>query len=161
MLNEGTNGPIPKMPFDQLCDLLAEAIKSVPSEKVIKTFRQTLLSLPIGGSRDEAEGSKRILRYIAGAPALEQIPEKYRPHVTYTMTLYVGNVEVDADGIRRRDAGAAEKYKNRVFKCKLCGWAYSNKYAKKAKEHGEECPAIWIYQDWKPQKLETLKFIKG
>ena len=56
---------------------------------------------------------------------------------------------------------AAEKYKNRVFKCKLCGWAYSNKYAKKAKEHAEECPAIWIYQDWKPQKLETLKLIKS
>ena len=87
-MNEGTNGPIPKMPFDQLCDLIAEAIKSVPSEKVIKTFKQTLLSLPIDGSRDEAEGSKRILRYIAGAPTLDQIPQKYRSHVTYTVVFF-------------------------------------------------------------------------
>ena len=27
MLAEGTNGLIPKMPFEKLCDLLAEAIK--------------------------------------------------------------------------------------------------------------------------------------
>ena len=65
--------------------------------------------------------------------------------MTCTLNFFpVSKVEVDADGIRRRDA-AAEKYKNRVFKCKLCGWAYSNKYAKKAKVHQEECPAIWIY----------------
>ena len=38
MLAEGNNGPIPKMPFDKLCDLIGDAIKSVPSEKVIKTF---------------------------------------------------------------------------------------------------------------------------
>ena len=36
-----------------------------------------------------------------------------------------------------------------------------NKYATKAKVHKKECPAIWIFQDWKPQKLEALKFIKS
>ena len=46
MLAEGKNGSIRKMPFEELCDLLAEAIKAVPSEKVIKTCKQTLLSLP-------------------------------------------------------------------------------------------------------------------
>ena len=70
-------------------------------------------------------------------------------------------LEVDADGSRRRDPSAAEKYKNRVFKCKLCKWAYSNNYAQKAKDHADECPAIWIYEDWKPQKQEKLKFIKS
>ena len=116
MLAEGKNVPVPRMPFDQLCDLIAEAIKSVSPEKVIKTFKQTLLSLPIDGSRDQAEGSKRLPRYIAGAPSLDQIPEKCRSHVTRTMSsFYIGEVAVDADGIRRRNSGAAEKYKNRVF----------------------------------------------
>ena len=100
---------------------------------------------------------------IAGAPSLDQIPEKCRSHVT-CMRFFVfmlRKVEVDADGLQKRDAASAEKYKNRVFKCKLCGWAYLNKYAPKAKEHKTECPAIWIFQDWKPQKLEALKFIKS
>ena len=70
------------MLFEELCDLLAEAIQSVPYEKVIKTFKQTLLSLQIDGSQDQAEGSKKLLRYIAQAPSLDQIPEKYRAHVT-------------------------------------------------------------------------------
>ena len=43
--------------------------------------------------------------------------------------------DVDVHGIRMRKPGAAEKYKNHVFICKLCGWAYSNKYAPKVKEH--------------------------
>ena len=73
MLAEGNNGPIPKMPFDQLCDLLGDAITHVPSEKVIKTFKQTLFSLPLDGSRDEAEGSKKLLKMIAGAPRIDQI----------------------------------------------------------------------------------------
>ena len=82
--------------------------------------------------------------------------------MTCTLNFFpVSKVEVDADGIRRRDAAAAEKYKNRVFKCALCSWAYSNKYAPKAKQHAEECPVVWIFQDWKPQKLEALKFIKS
>ena len=73
--------------FDRLCDLISEAINSVPSKKVIKTFKQTLLSLPIDGSRDEVEGSKRLLKYIAEAPSLEEIPGKYRSHVTYMRVL--------------------------------------------------------------------------
>ena len=77
MLAEGNNGPIPKMPFDKLCDLIGDAMKSVPSEKVIKTFKQTLFSLPIDGFRDQAEGSKKLLKLIARAPNIDQIPGKY------------------------------------------------------------------------------------
>ena len=82
MLVEGNNGPSPKMPFDQLCDLIGDTIKSVPSEKVIKTFKQTLFSLPIDGSRDQAGGSKKLLKLIAGAPGIDQIPEKYKLKVS-------------------------------------------------------------------------------
>ena len=78
MLAEGNNGPIAKMPFDQLCDLIGDAIKSVPSDNVIKTFEQTIFSLPIDGSRDQAEGSKELLKLITGAPRIDQIPEKYK-----------------------------------------------------------------------------------
>ena len=105
MLAEGKNGSIPKMPFEELCDLLAEAIKAVSFEKVIKNFKQTHLSLPIDGFRDQPKGSKKLLRYIV---------------------LEHGKIEVDVHGIRRRKAGAAEKYQKRIFICKL--WAYSNKY---------------------------------
>ena len=51
--------------FDQLCDIIGDAIKSVPSEKVIKMFKQTLFSLPTDGSRDQAEGSKKLLKLQA------------------------------------------------------------------------------------------------
>ena len=71
MLAEGNNGPSPKMPFDQLCDLIGNTIKFVPSEKVIKTFKQTLFSLPTDGSRDHAEVSKKLLKLIAGAPSID------------------------------------------------------------------------------------------
>ena len=83
MLAERENCPVPKMPFDQLCSLLADAIKSVLSERVVKTFKQTLLSLPIDGSQDQAEGSKRLLKYIATAPSVDQLPEKHKVHVTF------------------------------------------------------------------------------
>ena len=82
MLAEGNNGPIPTMPFDQLYDLIGEAIESVPSEKVIKTFKQTLFSLPIDGSTDQAEGNKKLLKLIAGAPSIDQIPGKYKLKVS-------------------------------------------------------------------------------
>ena len=85
MLAEGKNGPVPKMPFDELCSLIADAIKSVPSETIIKTFKQTLLSLPIDASMDQEEGGKTLLRYMAEAPSIDEIPEKYRSHVTHTM----------------------------------------------------------------------------
>ena len=135
MLAEGTNGSIPKMLFEELCDFLVQ-----------------FLSLPIDGSRDQAEGSKKLLKYIAQAPSLDQLPEKYRAHVTNRRVLY---------GIRRRKSGAAEKYKNRVFVCKFCGWAYSNKYAPKVNEHSKECPSMFIFNNWQPQKLEALKFMKS
>ncbi len=61
--------------------------------------------------------------------------------------------EVDEFGIR--------KYANRAYKCDLCGWAYSDKYAKKAKLHAANCPAVWIFEDWKPQKLEALKSVQS
>ena len=50
---------------------------------------------------------------IAGAPSLDQIPEKCRSHVT-CMRFFVfmlRKVEVDADGLQKRDAASAEKYK--------------------------------------------------
>ena len=88
MLSEGKNGPIPKMPFNELCTLIGEAIKSVSSAKVIKTFKQTLLFLPIDGSRDQAEGSKKLLKYIAEAPSIDEIPQKYRAHVTFRINKF-------------------------------------------------------------------------
>ena len=118
--------------------------------------------MPIDGSQDQAEGSKKLLKYIAQAPSLDQLPEKYRAHVTDTRDFSgYGKIEVDAHGIRRRKPGAAEKYKNRVFTCKLCGWAYSNKYAPKVKEHSKECPSMFIFNNLQPQKLEALKFMKS
>ena len=53
MRAEGLDGPVPRMPFTELCDLIADAIKSIPAETVIKTFKQTLSSLPADGSKDE------------------------------------------------------------------------------------------------------------
>ena len=49
-------------------------------------------------------------------------------------------------GILRRKEGSADKYKSRAFKCRLCGWAYSDKYKDKAKSHAAKCPAIDIYK---------------
>ena len=68
--------------FDQLCDIIGDTIKSVPSEKFIKMFKQTLFSLPIDGSRDQSEGSKKLLKVIAGAPSIDQIPGKYKLKVS-------------------------------------------------------------------------------
>ena len=50
---------------------------------------------------------------IAGAPSFDQIPEKRKSHVT-CMRFFVfmfSKVEVNADGIRRRDAASAENVK--------------------------------------------------
>ena len=41
---------------------------------------------------------------------------------------------------------------------------YSNKTHPKVAEHiqhKDECPGVWIYEEWQPQKLEDLKFIKA
>ena len=160
MLFEGKNGPILKMPFNELCTLLGEAIKSVSSAKVIKTFKQTLLSLPLDGSRDQAEGSNKLLRYIAEVPSIDEIPEKYKLHVNFRINIpHCDGVEVDAYEIQRRTAETAEKYKDWVFKCTICGWAYFNKYVPKFEKHAEECSAFWIFNDWKPQTLESLESV--
>ena len=73
--------PFPKC-LSISCDLIGDAIKSIQSEKVIETFEQTLFSLPSDGSRHQAEGSKKLLKLIAGAPNIDQIPEKYRLKVS-------------------------------------------------------------------------------
>ena len=52
-------------------------------------------------------------------------------------------------------------YANRVFTCKLCKCSYSDKYKPKAKKHANERPAMWIYEEWKPQTMEELKFIQS
>ena len=38
---------------------------------------------------------------------------------------------------------------------------HSNKASTKFEEHKDECPAIWIFEEWQPQKLQDLKFIKS
>ena len=69
--------------------------------------------------------------------------------------------QVDDFGIRRRKKGNAEKYKSRAFQCKICKWGHSNKASKKVEEHKDECPAVWIFEEWQPQPLEDLKFVKS
>ena len=78
MLAEERNESIPVMPFDQLADVLGNAVKSVKSDAIKKSFKQTLFSLPPDGSRDKEEGSKRLTNLIDIAPAFEDLPEKYR-----------------------------------------------------------------------------------
>ena len=51
--------------------------------------------------------------------------------------------------------------KNWAFKCALCGWGYSNKSHPKVAEHNEDCLAIWIFEEWSPQTLADLKFVKS
>jgi len=82
MLSEGKNAPIPQMPFSEMCDLLSDAMKSIPSERVIKTFKQTLFSLPLDGSKDQTEGSKSLLDFIAKAPSLDELSPDERSKVT-------------------------------------------------------------------------------
>ena len=72
------------MPFEEMCELIADAIKSIPSERVIKTFKQTLFSLPLDFSKDQTEGSKSLLEYIAKAPNIDELPPDQRPKVTQT-----------------------------------------------------------------------------
>ena len=65
------------MPFHELAEVVGNAIKSVKSEHIKKSFKQTLFSLPPDGSRDKEEGSKRLNALITSAPTFEQHPEKY------------------------------------------------------------------------------------
>ena len=69
--------------------------------------------------------------------------------------------QVDDFGIRRRKQGNAEKYKTRAFQCRICKWGHSNKASKKVEEHKDECPAVCIFEEWQPQPLENLKFVKS
>ena len=69
--------------------------------------------------------------------------------------------EVDDFGIRQRKKGNVEKYKSRAYQCSLCKWGHSNKSSDKVAEHEDDCPAYWIFQDWQPQPLASLKFVKS
>ena len=78
MISEGRNEAIPVMPFHELADVVGNAVKSVKSEAIKKSFKHTLFSLPPDGSRDKEEGSKRLNNLIEIAPAFEDLPEKYQ-----------------------------------------------------------------------------------
>ena len=156
LLDAGRNEAIPVMPFNELCDLIGDAIKSVPTEVIKKSFKQTLFSLPADGSRDDIDGSKRLTSLIAQAPEFEDLPEAYRFEVfdTKSFQFWISIEPVDDFGIRRRKKGSAEKYKNRAFKCELCGWGYSNKSHPKVSEHKGDCPAVWIFEEWQRTLLD-------
>ena len=81
LLAAGRNEAIPLMPFHELCESVANAIKAVPSESIKKSFKQTLFALPVDGSKDSTEGGKRITKLIANAPDFEDLPEAYRKEV--------------------------------------------------------------------------------
>jgi len=78
MISEGRNEAIPVMPFHELADVVGNAVKSVKSEAIKKSFKQTLFSLPPDGSLDKQEGSERLTNLIEIAPAFEDLPEKYQ-----------------------------------------------------------------------------------
>ena len=78
MISEGKNEAIPVMPFHELADVVGNAVKSVKSESIKKSFKQTLFSLPPDGSRDKEERSERLNKLIEIAPAFEDLPEKYQ-----------------------------------------------------------------------------------
>ena len=84
MIAEGRNEAIPVMPFHELADVVVgNAIKSVKSKTIKKSFKHTLFSLAPDGSRDKEEGSKRLNALISSAPTFEQLPEKYRFQVCH------------------------------------------------------------------------------
>ena len=76
MISEGRNEAIPLMPFHELADVVGEAVKSVKSEAIKKSFKHPLFSLPPDGSRDEQEGSKRLTNLIESAAPFKDLPEK-------------------------------------------------------------------------------------
>ena len=83
LLASGRNETIPVMPFHELCTLIGDAIKAVPSESIKKSFRHTLFSLPPDGSKDSTEEGKRITKLISEAPAFEDLPDKYQIKVCW------------------------------------------------------------------------------
>ena len=64
------------MPFRELLSVVGNAVKSVKSEAIKKSFKYTLFSLPQYGSRDKQEGSKRLNNLIKIAPAFEDLAKK-------------------------------------------------------------------------------------
>ena len=91
-----------------------------------------------------------FLRRIPNSSTFEELPEKYRFEVLCVESIIFFSVveQVDEFGIRRRKKGNAEKYKKGAFQCKLCKWGHSNKASKKVADHEENCPAIWIFENW-------------
>ena len=104
-----------------------------------------------------------FLRRIPNSSTFEELPEKYRFEVLCVESIIFFSVveQVDEFGIRRRKKGNAEKYKKGAFQCKLCKWGRSNKASMKVAGHEENCPSIWIFEDWQPQPLACLKFVKS
>ena len=78
LLAADRNEAIPVMPFHELCELVGNAIKSVSSDAIKKSFKRTLFALPADGSRDEIDGGKRLNQLIKIAPTFEELPEAYR-----------------------------------------------------------------------------------
>ena len=81
LLAADRNEAIPVMPFHELCELVGNAIKSVSSDAIKKSFKRTLFALPADGSRDEIDGSKRLNQLIKIAPTFEELSEAYRFNV--------------------------------------------------------------------------------
>ena len=78
MISEERNEASPVMPFRELLSVVGNAVKSVKSEAIKKSFKHTLFSLPQYGSRDKQEGSKRLNNLIEIAPAFEDLVEKHQ-----------------------------------------------------------------------------------
>ena len=117
-----------------------------------KSFKHTLFSLTVDGSKDQKEWSKRLNDLIAIAPTFEELPEKYRFEVLCVESIIFFSVveQVDEFGIRHRKKGNTEKYAKGAFQCKLCKWWHSNKTSKKVADHEENCFEIWIFEEWQP-----------
>ena len=77
----------------------------------------------------------------------------------------ISELWIGENGILRRKEGAADKYKNQVFNCKLCGWAYSNKYASKAKRHRQwevsSVLGLWKLEPAKIRSAEACESMSG
>ena len=78
IISEERNDASPVMPFRELLSVVGNAVKSVKSEAIKKSFNHTLFSLPQYGSRDKQEGSKRLNNLIEIAPAFEDLVEKHQ-----------------------------------------------------------------------------------
>ena len=69
--------------------------------------------------------------------------------------------QFDDLGICPRKKENAEKYRSRAFQCKICKCGDSNKASMKAEKHKGEYPSVWIFEEWQPQPLADLKFVKS